>query len=443
MQIENEGELLLLVTGDRRVAARPEVWKPFGTGPDLGAIVASFNQRGAERILGATADLVRACACQVAPRLCAAAVTLGQIERLAPGQLQLVSILLLDLDTLALHPQALALLQDLLDEQRPVYHLLQVGRRPDVRSLHGYFQARARVLIPEEPVFTDLEALVAYLDCILVKHERAWQGVLSNPYDITCSGLYGEPYVHPRHSHFVEAEGAGAESFRRAYDGYHSRLAETVREVRDAAMARGLNDAQTVNLGRGWAVQTFLLSLVAEQVRRRPEELISVKPVGRSLFEMPTASPLKLECLRRTVLVVVHLNPPQRRPGAAQRAALSELGLAGGVTAVVHLDRPELWRKIYLLSAFISVDSFEAELPVWNGGEYPEEVGFTEAAFSVNIEESFSKRLDDYYERTGQETSNPNDSLMSSGRQHSGGSEQASSLVNKSRLTTTREETPS
>ena len=221
-----------------------------------------------------------------------------------------------------------------------------------------------------------------------------------NPFITPCqSSLYGEPQIHPRHSHFVDSECSEGEIIRRVYQGYQKIVPELVVRVRDEAIANNLPPRLARNLGRLAAVQEFLLLLAIEQNCPQLDSPISIKTSTKAirwpLSNIPVERSFDLLHLQETELLFVQLSLDLRQPTHREKEILTGLGFVGHTTAVILFDQPDARDKITSLSEIISVKPFKASLPIWQTTPAVEMVGLNEAAFGINVEESFSRSLDE------------------------------------------------
>jgi hypothetical protein len=114
-------------------------------------------------------------------------------------------------------------------------------------------------------------------------------------------------------------------------------------------------------------------------------------------YAMPTARPLEMRELQKIPLIELQLPKPFREYNASKREALAELGFTYGVRAAVQFDRPEIREKINQQESIVKSDPFTAELPGWPVRPVNCQVGLSEIAFGLSIEESLSRDMEVQY----------------------------------------------
>jgi hypothetical protein len=62
-----------------------------------------------------------------------------------------------------------------------------------------------------------------------------------------------------------------------------------------------------------------------------------------------------------------------------------------------HQTLGDVWEKITDLSEIVTVKPFKTSLPIWKRIPAGNMAGLNEATFGINIEESFSRSLDESY----------------------------------------------
>jgi len=366
---------------------------PFEHGQSFGDLIATYNscsRANSERTFFQFIDCVE----KFAPTLPAVAWDLGesnQFELFKPGR---TKIILLDLNAFQGKWDRLLPLREVIYQGNKLVHLLQFSRSTNIKSVAGFFDNLPRSLVIDGGLCRTPNELSSFMNTFCLVHVKAWQGIASNPYDTPCwDRVYNEPYVHPRHGHFIKPLGDEGNLVRRVYQSYYKALPELAIQIRDVAIARSMPAEQVIYLGRAAAVQELLLTLIAEQLRPRPDCLVSVEAIRSSLFDFPVDEQVESSKLQEDCLVEISPVPSNHQPTQEQQAELQALGLEGdGV--VVHRDRPELWRRLDSLQELVSTNLFTAELPAWDMKPGPYAVGFNETSFGIRIEESFSSKLD-------------------------------------------------
>jgi hypothetical protein len=390
-------ELLVLYQRPEEKAVVPG-WRPFSEGDTLEEIVSDHNLHCQEIVKQKIPPHLLECAKAIRPSL---KIIWGELDpKQRPGGLELgrPTILLLDLNTLQGDVNKLIPFRDILVRQRRLVHLVQVRRSIPATSIISFFEGAACILIAGQEVFERQTELEAFLATFRQVHGDSWAGIGQNPLDAPCQkGAYAEPYIHPRHGHFINSLSEEGESIRRVYLAYHDRLPALAAETRDVAMARKLPAEQAINLGRSAAIQELLLALVAERARQRPVYPVSVEAIRQPLFNVPADQPLELNQLKEVKLIAVHLRQVRLQPTPEECCQLDGLGLAKGAFVAVHHDQPALWERIQSLEGLVTAQTLTAELPGWQMLPSPCEVGLSEFSFGLRIEESFSRGADKRY----------------------------------------------
>lgn len=392
-------ELLVLYQRPDERAGAPG-WRPFKEGETLEEIVSDHNFQCQDIVRQNIPTQLLECIKTIRLSLKLVWCELEQIQRPEGLELGRPSVIMLDLDAFQGEECKLVPFREALNRQRRLVHLVQVRRSFPAGSLIPFFEGAACILIAGKEICERQSDLEAFLTAFRQNHGDIWLGISQNPFDAPCQkGAYTEPYVHPRHGHFINPMSEEGESIRRVYLAYHDRLPALAAQARDVAMARKLPAEQVVNLGRSAAIQELLLSLVAEKGRHRPVYPISVEAIRQPLFNVPASQPLELNQLKEVNLVAVHLLHVRLQPTREECEQLGELGLAKGAFAAVHQDQPALWERIKSLEGLVTAESFTAELPDWQRIPSPCEIGLSESSFGVRIEESFSRGIDHGYIR--------------------------------------------
>ncbi len=390
-------ELLVLYQRPDERAGVPG-WRPFKDGDSLEEIISDHNLQCQEIVKQNIPTRLLECAKAIRPSLKIVWRELDQIQRPVHLILGRPTVLLLDLDALQGDVSKLAPFRDALARQRRLVHLLQVCRSFPTESRFPFFEKVACILSTGKEVCEQQSDLESFLAAFRQTHGDIWTGIGQNPYDAPCQkGAYTEPYVHPRHGHFINPMSEEGESIRRVYLAYHDRLPALAAQARDVAMARKLPAGQAINLGRAAAIQELLLALIAEKARHRPVYPVSVEAIRQPLFNVPAGQPFELNQLKEFKLVAVHLPHVRLQSTLEECEQLDGLGLAKGAFVAVHHDRPALWERIRRLEGLVKAETLTAELPDWQVAPSPCEVGLSEISFGVRIEESFSRGIDHGY----------------------------------------------
>lgn len=373
-------------------------WRPFQQGSSLGDILDDYHQGCREAIGDNTpAKYVRCAQDQVTQlrviqaRPCAADPP--GTESVTPAlDLKRTKIILLDWDSLSKCQDFLIQHLNSGNEQKHFTHLILLGHQlsPDYAELflESFLTTRLDICRNQH----DLERIFRrYYETL----GYAWWGVSRNPFTTPCqSSLYGDPLVHPRHSHFVDSRCSEGEIIRRVYQNYQEIVPELVVRIRDHALLNELRSKQVRYLGRLAAIQEFLILLAVEQTCIQSETVISTKAIRRPLTDIPIENPFDLKQLRETELLLLELDASQRQPTNVETEFLADLGLTGSTTAAILVNKSEVWEKIAALSEITTVKPFRASLPKWEREAMVDMVGLNEATFGINIEESFSRSLE-------------------------------------------------
>lgn len=217
---------------------------------------------------------------------------------------------------------------------------------------------------------------------------NAWWGVARNPYNVPCqNSIYHEPYVHPRHSHFIMPHSVGGEIIGRVYRNYQDLVPELTSQVRDGAIAKGLALDQTRILGQAAAMQEFLLLLAAEQAHLQIEAPISTEGIRQGMDEIPLneqPDPLKVYDVE---ILLIKLLPVEPSPDVMQAEILSTLNLGGAVKAAILPNRNDVRDQIGLVADLVATDSFKVTLPHWETESILVKVGLNERALGIRIVE--------------------------------------------------------
>ena len=373
-------------------------WCPPAYNNTLEETVTAHNLRCHEIVKKNTPAQLLECGETVTPALRIKWCDLDSADELKGLWLGRPTILLLDLDAIQGDVEKLTLCRDYIASRKRPIHLVQLSQSTEAESYAHFFDDVACILIIEDDICRRQADFEVFLDVYRQAHGNAWHGIARNPLDAPCrSGMYAEPYVHPRHGHFINPLGEKGETVRRVYLAYRDLLPGLVARTRDVAMARKLSAEQTTNLGRAAAIQELLLALVTENVRHRPVYPVSVEAIRKSLLNVPADEPYELGQLLEVKLVAVHLPHDRLQPSQEECEQLAELGLANGAFAAVHYDRPDFWERFENLQDMVTAETFTAELPGWDMTSEPCAVGLSETSFGIRIEESFSSRLDSKY----------------------------------------------
>ncbi len=379
-------------------------WRPFQQGSTLGDILDDYQRSCRKAIRDNTPAKFVDCAQDQMPRFnpvqaCPPAHgRLATVENEIPNlKLERTKIVLLEWEAVSNCQEFLDQLLSSLDKQRHFIHLILLGPQlsPDCSDL--FF---------ESFLITQLDFCQNQLELekILRKYHQTlgdvWWGVARNPFISPCQGsLYGEPYVHPRHSHFIDMGCSEGEIVRRVYRNYQKIVPGLIVRARDEALVNELPPRLARNLGRLAAVQEFLLLLAIGQTCPQLNSSLSIETstetIRWALSNIPVERSFDLLHLQETKLLFVQLSFDLRQPTLREKETLAGLGFVGHTTAVILFDQPDAREKITGLSEIISVNSFEASLPIWERTPAVETVGLNEAAFGINIEESFSRLLDE------------------------------------------------
>ena len=323
-------ELLILTRQPEDGNDRPD-WRPFDGGQPFEEIVARHNRLCREAVLESTPNQLVACAESVTPVLKIRWAHLDKITGRDRFKLGRTAILLLDLDTLQDDDSQLETIRQVFCQQKRLLHLLQVSQAAQAQSLAGFFEETTCILLGEREIFYQEDELNEFFTAFGRAHGDAWHGIARNPYDAPCrNGLYAEPFVHPRHGHFIQPTSDSGEAIRRVFLAYRDALPALVAHTRNIALARKLNSEQTRNLGRAAAIQELLLDLVAETVRRRPVYPVSVENIRFPLVQVPVDEPLELNQLREMKLVAVHLRPSKLQPAHEECEKLARFRIGQG-----------------------------------------------------------------------------------------------------------------
>ncbi|MGW8318573.1 MAG: hypothetical protein ACWGPS_04945 [Candidatus Promineifilaceae bacterium] len=390
-------EILILTNGGEGQPAGLS-WQPFQDGKAIERIVLDSYERYRECMAEGKLGYLADCAADMLPVPELITRSLSELDPSAPVQLDRISIVLLNLDAVGGWKKQLAIIRDSLLALGRHIHLVQISRLGDVETAVRLFGPTGQVLIADPEICREESQLARFLNRFFEIQMHAWRGAAQNPFDTPCKeGAYRDPYVHPRHGHFVDPQGARGQSIARVYRDYRRKLPALIADVRDTAMARELVEAQVVNLGLAAAMQEFLLRLAVEQLQLPPGTTVSVASIRRPLSDIPVDSPLGLRDLQPARLVELHLTYSEKQPTLEECDALETLGLGGSAVAALHFNRSELLEITARLSGRVAVRPFMAELPAWDFEPEPSQARFTESSFGVNVEESFSRSFDSYY----------------------------------------------
>lgn len=387
-------ELLVLSERLRESQAIFE-WTPFSAGETLADLINRHNQLNDQTMAELIPPEFMACIGCVALELAISGLNLRQIESATLDDLVQIKIVLLDTEARPAD-EVMAAVFKALSRPQQFSHLIQVGQEVASALPDAELAGLRGVLVPPNRIFTNQIQFEEFFGCYRWFQARAWLGVAQNPYDSPCrESLYSEPYIHPRHSHFVDPTSPAGETIAGVYQIYHQNLPELVGQVRDVALARGLTGDQTVTLGQTAAIQEFLLTQVAARARRYPAELVTVRALGRPLLELPVAGTINPQALRETALLAIRRTAVEHGLGEHQGQLMAQLGLAERVNVVVGLDGPELRDALAALDDLVEVSPFYAELPAWGPALLPTGIRLDERAFGLAVEESFCRPYDD------------------------------------------------
>jgi hypothetical protein len=375
-------------------------WRPFQQGSTLGDILDDHHQSCQEVISDNTPAKYTDCVEEQMPRY--SPVLAGPVgdDRSAATEneipifkLERTKMVLLDSEAVSNCQGFLNQLLSSIGKQKHFVHLILLGPQlvPDFSDL--FFES---FLISH----LDICQNQSDLEKILRNYRRTlgdvWWGVARNPFITPCqSSLYGEPQVHPRHSHFVESGCSEGDIIRRVYQGYQKIVPELVVRARDEALVNELPPRLTRNLGRLAAVQEFLLLLTIEQNCPQPDSSISIEALRWPLSDIPVERSFDLLQLQEAELLLLQLSLDRRPSTPLEEEMLCALGFVGHTNATILFDQPDVWEIITALSEIVSVQPFKASLPIWESTPTAEAVGLNEAAFGIKIEESFSRSLDE------------------------------------------------
>ena len=378
-------------------------WRPFQQGSTLGDILDDHHRSCQEAIRDNTPAKFVDCAqdqipwfspVQACPPADGRSATVE--NEISVFKLEQTKIILLDWEAVSNCQDFLDQLLSSLGKQKHFVHLILLGPQllPDFSDL--FFES---FLITHLDVCQN--QLV--LEKILRNYRQAlgdvWWGVARNPFITPCqSNLYGEPQVHPRHSHFIDSGCSEGNIIRRVYQEYQKIVPELVVRARDEALVNNLPPKLSRNLGRLAAVQEFLVLLAIEQNCPQLDSSVSIETSTEALrwplSNIPVERSFDLLNLQETELLFLQLSLDQCPPSLIEEEMLSELGFAELTTALILFDQPDVWTKITPLSEIVTVQPFKASLPKWERMPTAETVGLNETAFGIHIEESFSRSLD-------------------------------------------------
>jgi hypothetical protein len=378
-------------------------WRPFQQGSTLGDILADHHQSCQKAISANTPVKYVDCIEDQMPHFSPGYTSLPRGEYPAIAENEIPIFKLDRTKMVILDWEALSNRHDILEQL-----LASVSRQKHF--------IRLVLLAPQlSPDFSELffeSFLITNLDICQKKYDLeeifrsycqalgdVWWGVARNPFITPCQGsLYGEPQVHPRHGHFIDSGCSEGDIIRRVYQEYQNIVPELVVRARDEVLVNHLPPRLSRNLGRLAAVQEFLLLLAIEQNCSQLESSTSMKTSTEALrwplSDIPVERSFDLLRLQETELLLLQLSCHQQ-PTPLEAEMLSEIGFVGQLTAVILFDRPNVWEMITPLTEFVTVQSFRATLPTWEMTSDTETVGLNEAAFGINIEESFSRSLDE------------------------------------------------
>lgn len=395
----NPEAILVLTAGPADKTSLLE-WRPFDYGDSLGEILLAYNHWCRQHLEEETAGLFPDCRYDMFPTL---ELVAHQVGSPLPdgGIFERVRMVMVDLEAIGDQEEKLIPIQAKMACQNRVFHLIQVGDSVETKSKADFFGRETRLAITGPEVYLWQWELEELLSTYCQVHAWAWQGVALNPYDAPCSiSTYNEPYVHPRHGHFIKPQSEDGLSIGRLYTNFHKTLPDLVATVRDAAIVRRLSESETLNLGRAAAAQEFLLFTTVDELSRDTGCSVSVDPIRKVLYTLPVDSPMDLGSLKDTRLLLLRVTKGEEQPPPAQQETLTRLGFSPSIMAVVNYDCPELWRQVETIPGLLTAEAFSAKLPAWNGEPNPCQIAFGETSFGVPIEESISKKVDNYYLRS-------------------------------------------
>jgi hypothetical protein len=364
-------------------------WRPFKSGNTLGEMITAHNIRCNGLLKEKTPRPFADCLAEITP-----ALTINTNLQKGPGpyaynEVNNLKILLLDLDRGGFNPRELEPIRADLERKKRTVHLIQVSHSSKSISQAQYFGDESCILSTNPEVFRQQSDLECFLHAFREAYEAGWRGVVQNPFDASClEKVYNEPYIHPRRGHFLRPGSEKGRSIKRVYREYRRAMPELLSEVRDAAIARELEEEQVVNLGRAAAVQELLLTLIIERVRPRPGYPISVRSIRIPSLEIPADRPLGMKELRPRKLLELRLSGPIGRLSQEQHRALTDLGFTAGARVSVQFDRPGVWERIALVEDTVRSERFAADLPSWRVNPRQPRVCLNENAFGLPIKES-------------------------------------------------------
>lgn len=387
-------EELVVLSDEPRDTSTILNWRPYGSGNTLGEIVTAHNLRSQASFMQSVPGLAVDCIKSVLPILCTAALTTADLDSLKDERLERIKIILLDLDNVDSQADRLVKFSRRFSDQQRILHLLLIGRTGSASSYVEAFKDSPYVHLAGARICRQQSQLEACLRAFYQTFGRAWVGVVRNPFDTLCpDNVISEPYIHPRHRHFIYPRCRQSRAVGRACQAYQTARPAIVADVRDVALAKSLSAEQTMTLGRSAAIQEFLLALVTERVRPGPGYPASVRDIRLSLFDMEVDTSFDLRNVQRTSLLQLHLAQSRRRPTQDQCDTLAELGFSQGVLAVVHSDSPEVRALAERLEDLITIRAFDADLPNWRAKTRPTSMGLNEISLGLRIEESFARNL--------------------------------------------------
>lgn len=377
-------------------------WYPFGHGNTLEQIITAHNLRTEGELKGALPGPFADCLWEVAPAMVISTGKVAEFLLSPSGSRGPIKVVIFPLDGLDEPTDLLQPLLNLLLCQSQIVHFIQISQRSAYDSLRPRLDSTANLLSPDPEIFNKQADLEMFLHGLRESLVNVWQGIAQNPFDVRCpDSVFKDPHIYPRYGQFMKPSSRSEQLTARVCWEYNRVLARMAAEARDVAMARRLSHEGTINLGRTAAVQEFLLALIREQVRERPNYPVSVDGLRQSLFDLPVNEPFRLRDLQPATVVMVRLTGARSKPDIARSQALADLGFDSGAMAVLHFDLPHITARLEELKELVSVESLTVELPAWNSQKLAGQFGMSERSLGLRVEESFFRDQDREYDKPG------------------------------------------
>jgi hypothetical protein len=274
---------------------------------------------------------------------------LSTLDQMRTKDLKQIDIILLSIDALDLSKkelekslQKLKLRLSKLDKK---YFLLQVSHGTSASSQREKFIPLA--IIPSRPeIMPDQAAFEKWLETFSGFYYLALDSAFKSPIDVISSSERRGPQIG------------------RAISAHEKAIPAIASDARSLALYYGLSKRETVALSQRAAMQEFLLSCLAENVRTTGKHHIVFDSLRLPIEDIPFR-PLSIKpTMQKAKLIGLSLSGPTHDLTKEQSVILNDLGLKKG-SVVIQFDKKNIRNQIESLGDTVRTVNFSAQLPRW------------------------------------------------------------------------------